>query len=132
MKFSVKFWWQFIFYNFKLKNIFKNSKKVMLAPFRRSFLKNSLTRSTSSYYKSFRKFYEENKDKRNILFEFVGDVAPYNIEIPNKDICFRNCRKLVMYECNENFVFYWLNPYYFPQVREIYLYSNPQIGRAHV
>lgn len=60
----------------------------------------------------------------NVLLKECPDI--YGVESVNNTPIFFS-RTVVMYECNKNFVFYWLNRHrkVFPKMRTLYLLSHP-------
>lgn len=55
----------------------------------------------------------------NILIIGMPDFHPLNGPI------FLNCNKLILHQCDKNFVYYWLRKYYFPKLEYVYCNSHP-------
>ena len=56
---------------------------------------------------------------KTIIFKYIGDVHPFT----GSPIF--TCKNVIFDRCNKNFVYYWLKPTIFPNVKNIYLKSNP-------
>ena len=53
------------------------------------------------------------KDKIIIMIEQCGDIHPFN-----SGPIFKGAEKILLLNCDKNFVFYWLNKRTFPNVKK--------------
>lgn len=60
-----------------------------------------------------------NNMYKNILFDSIGDIHPV------LGIQFKNCENVYFNNCDKNFIFYYMTPSVFPNIKKIYLGSHP-------
>ena len=63
---------------------------------------------------------DETYNHEVIIMYLCGDIHP-NKPHPK----FPNAKTIFLFDCNKNFVYYWLRPVIFPLVKNIYLMSHP-------
>lgn len=71
----------------------------------------------------FRRAQDQSFTCNNLVLSSMGDLHPFS---PSPMFHTEN---LVLDRCNKNFVYYWLTPNMFPDVKNIYMFSHPcEIG----
>lgn len=53
-----------------------------------------------------------------LIFRKCGDIHPTKLLV-------FPCKTAIFFDCDKNFIYYWLTPRKFPNIEKIYLFSHP-------